>query len=74
MVQLQECANRNQMENETLAAGMVDPTLTVEEVAQWRAGADNDTVRRVSDRILELSGLVEGSQTAKERSFRSGDD
>jgi hypothetical protein len=74
VVRLQACPNPGVLENETLAAGMVEPALTVEEAAAWRAVADNDAVKVVSDRILQLSGLVEGSQTDKERRFRAGDD
>ena len=73
VVKLQRSATPDDLENLTLAAGMVDPTLTVEEAGAWRAVADNNSVRLVSDRILELSGLTEGDQTAKERSFRPGD-
>lgn len=74
VVALQALPTRDALENATVAAGMVEPALTVEEATAWRAVADNETVRVVSDRILELSGLVEGAQTEKERRFRAGDD
>lgn len=44
-----------------LAAALVDPELTEEEVEQWRAAAPNDEVDAVSDAILEVSGLKEGA-------------
>ncbi len=72
VVRLQALPDRDSLENETLALGMVEPSLTVEEAASWRAVADNDLVRTVSDAILEISGLTEGGQTAKERRFRPG--
>ena len=72
VVRLQRSATPDDLDIATLAAGMVDPALTAEEAGAWRAVADNDTIRLVSDRILELSGLTEGDQTAKERSFRPG--
>lgn len=74
VVCLQQSAAPDDLENRTLAGGMVDPALTEEEAGEWRAvPGTNGDVRKVSDRILELSGLVEGSQTAKERQFRPGD-
>ncbi len=73
VVRLQSCTTTDALENETLAAGMVEPSLTVEEAAAWRAVPGNNAdVRAVSDAILSLSGLGEGDQTSKERRFRPG--
>ncbi len=75
VVRLQgECATPDELENETLAAGMVEPALSVEEAATFRANAPSDVVRAISDPILALSGLGRGQQTEKERRFRPGDD
>lgn len=68
------CTTPDELENETLAAGMVEPALSVEEAAGFRANAPSDVVRAISDPILALSGLAGGQQTEKERRFRSGDD
>ncbi len=72
VVQMQGCGSADAMEVAAIAAGMVDPKLTPEEVAEWRSAKGSDEIRPVSDAILRLSGLVEGAQTAKERSFRPG--
>lgn len=72
VMRLQACATRDDLEAETIAAGMVDPSLTVDQAHEWRQVGDNADVRAVSDAILSLSGLGEGDQTAKERRFRAG--
>lgn len=47
-----------------LTHGLVDPVLTAEEVEQWREAATAREITPVTDRILELSGLAEGSAKA----------
>lgn len=51
-----------ELERHTLAAGMVHPRMTVEQVATWqgndRAGGD---IGRLMERIRDLSGLGEGA-------------
>ncbi len=74
VVQMQAAGSPDAMENRMMAAAMVEPPLTVEEVVEWRAEAPSEVVRPISDAILALSGLVEGDQTAKERNFRPGRD
>lgn len=44
-----------------LAAGLVDPELTEEEVGQWQANSPSDDVRPVVDKVAELSGLLQDS-------------
>jgi hypothetical protein len=61
------------MEIRTIAAGMVEPSLTYEEVEAWRKEASSDVIRPISDAILTLSGLAEGSRHEAERSFRPGE-
>ncbi len=75
VIQMQTCGNVDEMEVKTLAFGMVDPSLTEDEIRQWRSTKGSDEVRPVSDKILELSGMLPDQQTDKERSFRaeSGD-
>ncbi len=70
VIQMQSCANVDEMEVKTLAFGMVEPSLTEDEVRQWRSTKESQEIRPVSDKILELSGLGPDQQTEKERSFR----
>ncbi len=72
VVSFQALSSADELENATLAAGMVEPSLSLEEAARWRSIAGNEDVKAVSDAILELSGLGEGAQAAKERRFRTG--
>ncbi|HSH58628.1 MAG TPA: hypothetical protein VK988_03100 [Acidimicrobiales bacterium] len=65
-----EGATVDDMEVATLVAGMVDPSLTEEEVRQWRNTRTSDEIERVSDAILDLSGMLPDSQHNKERTFR----
>jgi hypothetical protein len=44
-----------------IASGMVDPAMTEEDVRAWGAEDDTGTLERVSYRIGELSGMVEGA-------------
>ncbi len=69
-MQMQACANVDEMEVVILVAGMVDPSLSEEEVRQWRSSRPNDEICEVSDAILGLSGLLADSQHEKERTFR----
>lgn len=55
-----------------LAAAMVDPVLTPEEVDQWRASAPNGEIDVVTDAILALSGLREGMPAPTSNTFRPG--
>jgi len=59
-------ANRdNQVEtldNHFIAAGLVDPEMTVAEVAEWLENAPAGDSVAVLSTIQELSGLAEGAQ------------
>jgi hypothetical protein len=48
-------------DNLTIAMGMTNPKMTVEEVSQWAESADAGDLVAVSDRIAELSGLKQGA-------------
>lgn len=52
-----------------LAAGLVDPVMTVEDVKAWGESDDTGTLEAVSRAIGELSGMVEGA--GKSRVSRS---
>ncbi len=71
VVHMQTLEDMDAMEVALMSAGMVDPALTPDEVRAWRASSASEDVRPVSDRILELSGIGEGQQHEKERTFRS---
>lgn len=70
-IQVSELDGADAVEIRMLAAGMVDPELTVEEVVQWRSTKEPAEIRPVSDRILQLSGMTEEGQHEKERNFRT---
>lgn len=61
------------MEIRSLTAGMVEPSLTFEEVEEWRKEASSEVIRPISDAILTLSGLAEGARHEAERQFRPGE-
>jgi hypothetical protein len=44
-----------------IAAGMVDPVMTEDDVRAWGEEDDTGTLEAVSRRIGELSGMVEGA-------------
>lgn len=71
VVQMQAFANIDEMEVATLAAGLVEPALSADEVKQWRSTRDSAEIQPVCDKILELSGLLPDQQTEAERSFRT---
>lgn len=59
-----------QHERRTLAAAMVDPEMTEQQVEQWQAVAVAGELRPVVAKVLDLSGLGEGAAKAAYRSFR----
>lgn len=62
----------NERENAWLAAGIVDPDLSEEDVRAWRESAISKTVNTVVEAILELSGMLERSEAELRRSFPGG--
>lgn len=52
-----------------LAAGVVEPDLTEDEVRQWRENAPPDTVNVVAEAILGLSGMLSTAVGEAKRSF-----
>lgn len=57
------------LEAETVAAGLVAPRMTVEQVGQWQAGdtAGGD-IGKLMEAIRDLSGLGEGAAKAAYKS------
>jgi hypothetical protein len=48
-------------DNLMISFGLVDPPMTPEDVDAWGAGDDAGTMIRLSNRISELSNMVEGA-------------
>jgi hypothetical protein len=69
VVQMQSYDSIDEMEIASIAAGLADPVLSAEEVTQWRSTKDSAEIMPVSDKILELSGLLPDQQAEAERSF-----
>lgn len=59
-----------EIEIKLLTNCLVDPQLSIEEVDAWRKAAPSSEIDPVTNVILELSGLLEGSQKAAMLSFR----
>lgn len=58
--------NQQQFEAHLVAAGMVSPVMTPEEVAAWQeADLAAGVLGDVSDAISELSGLSQGAQKSR---------
>jgi hypothetical protein len=53
--------NAGEMDNLMISLGMVDPVMTPEDVDAWGEVGDAGTMIRLSNRISELSGMVEGA-------------
>ena len=48
-------------DNACISAGLVDPAMTEEDVAQWAASAPAGDLTHISEEIQTLSGLREGA-------------
>lgn len=53
-----QCETVEERDRVMLSLGMVDPTMTVDEVAQWQKAAPGGELEDVSRKIAELSKLV----------------
>lgn len=51
-------------ERKILSFGMVDPEMTVAEVAKWQMASPAGEMEPVTDKIQELSGLSKGADKA----------
>jgi hypothetical protein len=49
------------LERKMLALAMVDPELTEAEVGQWQAASTAGEMEPVTDKVQELSGLLQGA-------------
>jgi hypothetical protein len=55
----------NDIENHMIAAALVDPEMTPDEVAQWLDGAPAGDSVAVSEAVARLSGFDEGAQKSR---------
>lgn len=58
------------LERKMLAAALIDPPMTEDEVRQWQQAAPAGELDPVVARVQELSGMVEGAQKAAYKSVR----
>jgi hypothetical protein len=63
-------ARQLEIERQMVAAGLVDPVMTVDEVANWQKVDTSGQIELVSTRIAELSGLLTTSEKDAYKSFR----
>lgn len=59
-------------ERHMLAIGLVDPRMSVSEVKRWGQAATGGELEKVSRRIGELSGMLEGADKAAYKSDGDG--
>lgn len=64
--------DRKMRDRHIIAMGMVEPALSVSEVKQWGAAATAGEIEKVSRRIAELSGMIEGADKEVVKTFHSG--
>lgn len=71
---VQRLAKRDQ-DAHTIALGMMDPPMSVDDVRQWAAASPAAEMEAVARRIAELSGiLTEGAQKSGLPAVRDGSD
>ncbi len=59
---------RAETERAILALAMVDPTMTEAEVGRWQAASPAGEMEPVTDKVSELSGMLEDSAKAAYKS------
>jgi hypothetical protein len=67
--QLQKLPNDDQRDLHLIAMGLVEPSLSVSEVKQWAEASPAGEMEPVSDRILELSGMLDTSAKEAMKNF-----
>lgn len=60
-LEVQEAEGTAARDNVTIARGLVEPTLTVDEVAAWAQSAPAADSIEISRAIARLSGMTEGA-------------
>lgn len=54
--------DRTEMEVRVLTKGLVKPKLTVPQIKEWQSSGSSKSVSEITNRIGELSGLIEGAE------------
>ena len=67
-IAVQELTSMGDRDNLIIALGMVDPTMTVDDVGAWAASAPAGEISKVSTRIGQMSGMLEDSGKAAYKS------
>ena len=60
-LEVRACETVGEMDSLMISFGLVEPVMTAADVDAWGAGDDAGTMIRLSNRISELSGMVEGA-------------
>lgn len=58
---VQECETTADKDNLMIACGLVEPKMSQGDIAEWGGEEQAGTLVKLSQRIAELSGLVEGA-------------
>jgi hypothetical protein len=58
---VQKCEDTEDRDNLVISAGLVEPRMSVDDVAEWAANEQAGCMTKLSNRIAELSGMVEGA-------------
>lgn len=73
-MEIQGTEGTSAIERKMLAFGMVNPTLTEGEVGQWQKASPASEIESVSNKIMELSGMLEGSAKEAVKEFHANPD
>jgi hypothetical protein len=75
VLELKKMEDLEQIERTIIATAMVDPALSMDDVAQWAAVSPASEIELVSEEIARLSGLDKGAERAAVSTFpeRTGD-
>ena len=63
-----------ELERKMLALAMVDPELTEAEVGQWQEASTAGEIEAVTDKVQELSGMLDGTAKATYKEFEASPD
>ena len=61
------------MEHWALVGGMVDPPISMKDAKRWHEEAPSYVIEPVINKILELSGMIEGAEKEATKRFPGSD-
>lgn len=73
-MQVSDMTDSTEREVCLLTLGIVEPTFTADEIRQWMVAAPAGELQEISQRIGQLSGLLEDSSKSAYKSDGSGSD